>query len=328
MPFKIALIGCGWISSACHAPAYVEYAHSHPPARLAACCDTLLSRAETLAHDFGFEKVYGDYREMLRIEKPDAVCLNVNEQFICEIGCQVLEAGYPLLTEKPPGLNLEEIDRLIEAANSSGVVQQVAFNRRNNPLIQELKRSLENLEIQHIQVEFARVARANEDFSTTAIHAIDLVRYLAGKDYNFIRFSYHDAPDRGAITPNTTLAGELTGGQTVQLNFFPASGEAVESYTVYTVDNLLSASISMGLDLPGRFHHARRGQILRDVDAVELGQRKESYFLGGFYNEDAAFFDAVQNGGQASPAFFECRQSVEIMQCLRQRVGEYRREEF
>jgi predicted dehydrogenase len=327
MSFKIAVIGCGWISSACHAPAYVEYARSHSQARLAACCDTDINRAEKLAATFGFEKVYSDYKTMLQTERPDAVCLNVNERFICEIGCQILQAGYSLLTEKPPGLTVEEIDRMIAAARSSGALQQVAFNRRYNPLIKELKRSLENLDVQHFQVEFTRVKRSNEDFSTTAIHAIDLVRFLAGRDYNFIRFGYRPMPDLGPNTANFSLACELAGGQTAHLNFFPACGEALERYTVYATDNLLSASISMGPDVPGRFHHSQKGQILREVDAAELSQRQESYFLGGFYAEDATFFDAVQNGGQPSPSLSECRQSIEIMQCLRQRAVEYRLKE-
>jgi predicted dehydrogenase len=324
MPFKIAVIGCGWITSACHAPAYVEYARSHPQVRLAACCDTDLARAEKLAATFGFESVYSDYQAMLQTEKPDAVCLNVNEKYLCEIGCQVMQAGYPLLTEKPPGLTVDEIDRLIEAARISGTPHQVAFNRRYTPVIQELKRSLEVLPMQYIQVDFTRVKRSNEDFSTTAIHAIDLVRFLAGRDYHFIRFAYQDMPELGLNTANFTLVCELAGGLPAVLNFFPVSGEALECYTVFTLDNLLSASIAMGPDALGHFHHSRMGHNVRDVDAAGLSQRQENYFLNGFYNEDAAFFDAVQNGEHPSPGFAECRQSIEIMQCLRQRAVEYR----
>ena len=205
-------------------------------------------------------------------------------------------------------------------------MNQVAFNRRYNPLSRELKHSLENLEVQHFQVEFTRVNRSQEDFATTAIHAINLVRYLAGEDYNFMRFGYRDLPDQGPNTVNFTLNCEMAGGQSAQLNFYPVSGEALERYTVYAVDNLLSANISGGADTPGRFHYSRKGQTLRDVDVVELSQRQESYLLDGFYDEDAAFFDTVQNGVQPSPDFSECRQSVEIMQRLRQRAGEFRRE--
>ena len=324
MPFKIAVIGCGWISTACHAPAYAEYRRTHPQIRLAACCDRNIAKAENLVATFGFERAYTDYQAMLRAEQPDLVCLNVQERYLCQIGCYVLKAGFPLLIEKPPGLTLDENDLLIAAAESSGVLHQVAFNRRFSPVIQALKRSLENLDVQHVQVEFTRVSRLKEDFTTTAVHAIDLVRYLTGEEYKFIRFSYHEMPDLGPNTANFLLNCELTGGKTAQLNFFPVSGKVRERYTVYAVDNLLSASLNMGPDAPGRFTHFKRGKVLRDDDAVELTQRQESYFLGGFYNEDAAFFDAVQNGVRPSPGFVECRQSIEVMQYLRQHEAEYR----
>ena len=323
MSFKIVVIGCGWITTTCHAPAYVEYARSHPQVRLAACCDMDIQKAKKLAAAFGFEHAYDDYQAMLKAEQPDVVCLNVQERYICQLGCQVMQAGFALITEKPPGLVVEEIDRLIATAKSSGVSNQVAFNRRYAPVIQELKRRLENLEVQHFQVEFTRVKRVNEDFSTTAVHAVDLVRFLAGKDYNFIRFNYQEMPELGQNTANFFMNCRMVGGQTAQLNFFPVSGKVSERYTVYAVDNLLSASLNMGPDAPGHFSHYQGGKTVAKIDAVGLTQRQEGVFLDGFYNEDAAFFDALQNDWQPSPSFAECRQSIEIMQCLRQRCPEY-----
>ena len=185
LPFKIAVIGCGWVSSACHGPAYLEYARSHADVILSACCDIDPRRAEDFRDQFGFQRAYTNYVELLEKERPQAVALNVPPQWISAIGCDILQRGYPLLSEKPPGLNLVEIDRLIAAARSSGVIHQVAFNRRFTPLTRHLKRMLDELgpaTIQHIQYEMVRVARADPDFSTTAIHGLDLVRFLAGGD--------------------------------------------------------------------------------------------------------------------------------------------------
>ena len=39
MTFKIAVIGCGWVSMDCHGPAYARYAQTHPGIELTACCD-------------------------------------------------------------------------------------------------------------------------------------------------------------------------------------------------------------------------------------------------------------------------------------------------
>ena len=59
---------------------------------------------------------------------------------------------------------------------------QVAFNRRYTPLVVELKRRLAGATIQHIDCQFYRVGRTGSDFTTTAIHGIDTVRFLAGCD--------------------------------------------------------------------------------------------------------------------------------------------------
>ena len=39
-----------------------------------------------------------------------------------------------------------------------------------------------------------RVERRDPDFSTTAIHGLDAVRYLAGADYAEARFRYRELP--------------------------------------------------------------------------------------------------------------------------------------
>ena len=72
--------------------------------------------------------------QILSAERPDAVCLVVPEPLTCELACQVLEMGYPLIMEKPPGRTVEEIDRMTSAAEAAGVPTKVAFNRRYEPV--------------------------------------------------------------------------------------------------------------------------------------------------------------------------------------------------
>ena len=62
---------------------------------------------------------------MLDTEKPDAVCIVLPVQYICQTSILVMEKGYPVLMEKPPGLNKEETIRMIAAAEKFGVINQV-----------------------------------------------------------------------------------------------------------------------------------------------------------------------------------------------------------
>lgn len=324
MPIKIVVIGCGWVSNAYHGPAYAEYASTQAGVVLAACCDEDLRRAEAFRDRFGFARAYTDYREMLEHEQPQSVALNVPPALISPIGCDILQQGFPLLCEKPPGLTLEEIDLLTAAARSGGAIHQVAFNRRFMPLMIELKRQLEGLPIHHIEIQQARVRRTDVKFATTAIHVIDAARFLAGADYKQINITYQELPEMGPGVANYLLDGRFHNGTTTHMAITPVSGINVERTTVHAFDHTFLLHANNGPDAPGHLWHYHDGKLVSELDAISFTGRREAYFLDGFYQEDAAFFDAVQAGQQPAPDFQSCRQSVEIMQCITERK-EWRR---
>ena len=323
MPLSIVVIGCGGISNGSHGPAYQEYARIHPGLFLVACCDRHIERAESFRDQFGFQRAYGDPWEMLEREKPGAVCLNVLPDVLSELGCEVMRRGFALLSEKPPGLSVDEIDRLIAAARQSGLPHQVAFNRRFMPLAVELKSRLAGQTVQHLNIQMARVARNDANFATTAVHAIDAARFFAGSDFQEVRFQYQEQPELGEGVANFTLDARFASGATAQLSFQPYSGTSIERSAIYTRDQAFFLDANTGPDAPGRLRHYVQGELIADLDAVQFCGRGEDYYLNGFYQEDAAFFDAVQAGIQPAPSFQTCRQSIEIMSCISQRRAAY-----
>jgi len=189
MPFKICNIGCGGISRNCHGPSYVKYKNENPDTELAACCDLDGDRAAAYAGKFGFARHYTDYFQMLDAEKPDAVCVTVDENYTFRVGINVLNMRYPMFIEKPPGKNSAENRQMAIAAKRNDVINQVGYNRRYLPILQKLKSMLPGAGggIQFIRYDFYRVGRFDEDFSDTAVHGIDAVRYIAGADYKTVR---------------------------------------------------------------------------------------------------------------------------------------------
>lgn len=324
MAFKIVVIGCGWISTACHGPAYVKYAANHPDTELTACCDVDAARAEEFRQKFGFARSYIEYKAMLDAEKPDAVCLNVPEQLISEMGCKIMGLGYPLFSEKPPGVTLAEIDRLIDVAKSTGVIHQVAFNRRFTPLMVELRRQLGNIVVQHLDHQFYRVGRTATEFSTTAIHAIDIVRFLLG-DYLHIRFHYQELPalSQKAAIANSFLDCTFASGTTASLSICPVTGINIERTIVHGTGQTFFLNMSNGPDAPGSLLRYEKGQLIQKLDGGEFSSSTEDFILSGFDAEDTAFFDSVRAGQQPIHDFESCRQSVEVMACLRERIPEY-----
>jgi predicted dehydrogenase len=266
---------------------------------------------------------------MLDAEKPDAAVVVVPVDRTVAAGSLVLERSIPLLLEKPPGETVADVDRLIVAAERSGrvVPHQVAFNRRYAPLIRELHRRIEEAgPLQHLHYEMTRVERRDPDFSTTAIHGLDAVRYLAGCDYAEARFRYREMPELGKGVANIFVDAVMTSGATAHLAFCPVAGVLVERAIAHAHGHTLFLHVPMwsGVDSPGRLWHFVGGKLAADLNGEQVGDGTALFELGGFYRETAAFLDSVAAGRTPSPGLRESRQSVEIAEQIRVRRNEYR----
>jgi predicted dehydrogenase len=322
---KLCTIGCGEHAASSHGPAQARFAARHPDVLLAACCDLDAARAEQHRARFGFARSYTSPWSMLEAERPDAVVLVVPEHATADVACRVLELGYPLLLEKPPGRTLAELDRMAAAAaaGSHPVPHQVAFNRRHAPLVREARARIDatGAPITHVHYEMTRVDRRDPDFSTTAIHGIDAVRYLAGADYASIRFSYREHPTLGAGVADIFMDAVMTSGATAHLAIFPVAGVVVERVTVHARGHSMFVQVPMwaGFDSPGHLWHFEDGQLRGQVDGEADA---EPFVLGGFYAELDAFLGDLAAGRAPSPSLRESRQSVAVAERIRYRESE------
>ena len=329
---RLCLIGCGEHARAVHGPAQARCARERPGLVLAACCDLDRARAESHAAEFGFARAYTDPQAMLEAEKPDVVVVVVPVTATVAVGTLVLERGIALLVEKPPGATAAEVDRLAAAADAGGrdgrpVPHQVAFNRRFAPLLRELRRRIESAgPLQHLHYELTRVERRDPDFSTTAIHGIDAVRFLAGSDYAEVRFRYRELPEVGAGVANILVDAVMASGATAHLAFCPVAGVLVERATAHAQGHSFFLQVPMwdGVDSPGRLLHFENGTLAADLSGETVGDGTALFERGGFYREYAAFLDDVEGGRLPSPGFRESRQSVEMAERIRGRSGSYR----
>lgn len=325
---RLATIGCGEHASGSHGPSLALYASRHPGTELVACCDLDPGKAERYRARFGFARAYTDLRRMLDAERPDAVSLVAPVERTCELASSIFEWGFPLLLEKPPGRTVAEVDRMIAAAG--GIAHQVAFNRRYVPLVRELKSEIDAhvapAEVQHVRYEMTRVDRRESDFSTTAIHGIDAVRYIAGSDYAEIRFRYQPLPAGGPGVANIFLDAVMASGATAYLAFCPLAGVVVERAAVHARDHTFYAHLPMWdtFDAPGSLQHLDQGKLVRQVGGPDLAIAPAPCVYGGFYAEHEAFLDALAAGRPPSPSLKEARQSVAVAQCIAERKEQYR----
>lgn len=327
---RLCQVGCGEHARVAHGPSQARLARERPGLVLAACCDVDGARAEAFCRDFGHARAYGALREMLAAERPDAVVVVVPVERTVAVATEVLARRVPLLLEKPPGETVADVDHLLAACGAGGrpVPHQVAFNRRFAPLVLELRQRIAAAPpLHHLHYEMTRVERRDADFSSTAIHGLDVVRFLAGSDYAEARFRYRELPELGRGVANILVDAAMESGATAQLAFCPVAGVLLERAAAHAHGRTLQLHLPMwgGVDSPGRLWEYEAGRLAADVTGDRLGDGTALFELGGFYRETAAFLDALAARRPPSPGLRESRQSVEIAECLRRRDAGYRR---
>lgn len=327
MPFTICVVGCGDIASAMHGPSFAKYQAENKDAVFAGCCDIDAAKAEAFKDRFSFCCAYTDMNEMLAKEKPDAVCLLSPVQLTVALASQILEMGIPLLLEKPPGRTREEVSRLMDIAARKGVPNRVAFNRRYAPLYRKLRELLgaggASGQLQSLHYDMFRVGRLDDDFSTTAIHAIDAVRFIAGADFSHIRYTYREYPHLGTNVADIYMTCAMRNGAAASINICPVTGIVREAVTVNCLDNTLIVDLlGNPLHPAGRLIALQKNKITLDLSGDETADGVMPFEREGFFDENKSFFDTIIAGGQPSGDLSTTLQSVVAADCIRKRMPE------
>ncbi len=177
---KIALIGAGgWGRQ--HARIFA----ARPDVDFCAIAGRTAARTEERAREFG-TKAYVDIGEMLEREQPDfvSVCLPNEEHFAPTL--QVIEAGFPLLVEKPLVFDLAEADTLLAEASARNLFFAINFNHRYAKPVQKAKEAIDAGRLGDITFatwRFGGEGGAGHPFGNlieTQCHGFDMLEYLCG----------------------------------------------------------------------------------------------------------------------------------------------------
>jgi predicted dehydrogenase len=314
------MIGCGGFAQLCHGPSQRRIAASDPEVQWVACCDTDPGRAQAYARSFGFRRFYTDSLAMLGAEKPDAVIMAVPPPVTCAAAVPVLERGFRVLLEKPPGLTTAELERLIAAA-AGGSQVQVAFNRRRMPVLLKAREILDAefplAPVGRLDYEMVRFDRWDEDFSTTAIHAVDAALFLARSPVCDAEFRFQDQDHGRRTTANVELNATCASGLSIQITIQPVAGRNAEFARISSVGRTLIVKVpaSPVPEERGALEFWRgnvRVEAIAD-DARDTGERF------GVLGETEDFLNAVRSGSAFTPNLQECRQQVVLMEAMRLR---------
>jgi predicted dehydrogenase len=116
----VAIVGCGRISDL-HQIGY----RGREDAKIVAVCDTNKAQARKKAAQWGVEKVYFDYNQVLEDREVDLVELLTPHHLHCRMSVQAAQAGKHISVQKPMALSAAEADQMIRAADKAGVLLRV-----------------------------------------------------------------------------------------------------------------------------------------------------------------------------------------------------------
>jgi predicted dehydrogenase len=153
------------------------------------------SIAETQAASYGLDRshIFHSLDEALSALEADGVIDVTPPQFHQQVSITALEAGIPVLSEKPLADTLDAAQAIVRKANETGVLHMVAQNRRYMVATQTVKQVIESGQmgkIASVSVEFFKgphFGGFREEMPyplivDMAIHHFDLMRFFLGSD--------------------------------------------------------------------------------------------------------------------------------------------------
>ena len=134
-----------------------------------------------MADRYGFARVYDDLDRMMVSEDLDGLVAITPIPVTVSVARRAIEAGLPLLMEKPPGATLEEARGLAALAVAAEAQVMVSMNRRFDPALRAALDWWGDRPIEVIRGTICRVNRRELEFIYgTAIHPMDAMRSIAG----------------------------------------------------------------------------------------------------------------------------------------------------
>ncbi|MCA1594840.1 MAG: Gfo/Idh/MocA family oxidoreductase [Chloroflexi bacterium] len=179
-PIRVALLGAGGWGR--------QYARElSQRADVDFCCvvGRTAERTRLRAAEFGIP-YYLNLHEMLAKERPNLVCMSLPNQEHFEPTLQVIEAGIPLLVEKPLVFDLAQADRLLEAARLRRLFFAINFNHRYAEPVRMAKSRIDDGELGDIVFATWRFGgegssdHAHANLIETQCHGFDMLEYLCG----------------------------------------------------------------------------------------------------------------------------------------------------
>ncbi|GIU82163.1 MAG: oxidoreductase [Pyrinomonadaceae bacterium] len=216
-------------------------------AKVVSVASASLEKARKTAEEFGIEHFTDDWRETVKREDVDLVCITTPPIFHHEMTLFAIECGKHVLCEKPMAMNVKEAFEMLEASKGKNLLclidHELRFSNGRRKAY-EIIRSGEIGKIRHIKYNFRAPHRGNPDMPWTwwsdankgggvlgaiVSHIFDSIRWFTGTEISevFCQLQTHIKQRKDASGAFRTVTSDDEANLILRLH----EGEFVEDAT-------------------------------------------------------------------------------------------------
>jgi predicted dehydrogenase len=204
-PYRVGIIGLSGISIAKPERSAGPYRsflpHSHvsafkasPATEIVAVCDVFQPAIDRFRETWGEANAYTDFNEMFANEQLDLVSIVTPDHLHADCFVAACEAGVKgIFCEKPISTNLEDADRMIAAAETSGAKVVVNHTRRFDPYYRHAKWLIERDAIGSIEQVVGTMGGERAMLFRNGTHVLDTMLFFMPEAPAWVMAVFDDA---------------------------------------------------------------------------------------------------------------------------------------
>ena len=160
-----------------------------------------IEKAKQYQEEFGFQKAYGSYDELLADPEVQAVYIPLPNDLHCEWTVKALKAKKHVLCEKPLAVSEAQVKEMFRAAEENSVLLMEAFAYLHSPFVQAVKAELDAGtigEIRYFESAFITGRRPDTDirlrretyggaFYDLGCYPLSMAMWMLGKEPDEVR---------------------------------------------------------------------------------------------------------------------------------------------
>ena len=284
---------------------------------IAAVGSRTLSNAQSFANTFG-GTAYGSYEELVADPQVDAIYVATPHPAHKENVILALNAGKPVLCEKPFAVNATEAQQMVDAANKNGVALMEAMWARFLPHYAQVRKIIQSGVLGKIHTIHADHGQRLADQNIPRLVEPTLAGgALLDLGIYPVSFAHMILGNPSKITSSAVLTHKGVDAQTSMIFDYASGAQAVLNTTMIeqTPCRAVVAGLHGWLEIDRTFYNpASMRVVLNDGATTEY----PSSYIGHGLREQAEVFKQLVTSGQQQSQILNWQDTVDIMKTLDQ----------